>query len=87
MLSTTVHSSPGSCALVLSDLQSEQLKVSTHILWIIDQIFPRKNRNNDNQSGSVVSLTTAHRLPKSTFCCILLMSHSFGFADLGKTCL
>ena len=26
MLFTTVHSSPGSCALVLSDLQSEQLK-------------------------------------------------------------
>ena len=66
MLFTTVHSSPGSCALVLSDLQSEQLKVSTYIQWIIDQIFPMKNRYKDN-SGSAVSLTTAHRLPNSTF--------------------
>ena len=45
MLFTTVHSSPGSCALVLSDLESEQLKFSTHIQWIIDQTLSMKNRN------------------------------------------
>ena len=91
MLFTIVHSSPGSCTLVLSDLRSKQLKTSTCIQWIRRNLPDEKQMW--RQSGSVVSLTTGDRLPNSTFCYIyewvvhlIDWNRLFGFADLGKTC-